>query len=893
MADNKLMLIDGNSILNRAYYGLQGNKLLQTSEGLYTNAIYGFLNILNMYLGEEEPNYLCVAFDMKGKTFRHEKFDGYKAQRKGMPDELAQQLPVVKEVLDAMRISRLEYGGFEADDIIGSVSKCAEDLGMDVIIVTGDKDSLQLASNKVRIKMPVTRKGSTETMEYDRCKIIEKYHIQPFQFIDVKGLMGDSSDNIPGVRGIGEKTALKLIKEYGSLEGIYENIGKISASGLKTKLMEGKDLAFLSRKLGTIDREMPELCKIKDLKRTEFDKEALLSVFKRLEFKSFIEKYGLEGHGSMEKIIKEVECITEPKRLSEILDDIKRCNNVTILPLYSNTNAACISGIALAWNESSVYIHMEEINADFMFLSILKDLLEDEKIKKIGHNIKHFIVYLKKMNIKLEGLEYDLMISAYLIDSSGQDYSICSLAKKYLQIDMDSMDAICGTGRKRISYFEIPPQKKASIMGVQAEIVSRLRRVIDEELDKNGQAALFCNIEMPLIEVLADMEYCGFKVDGEVLKEFSCEMDEKLGDITERIYRYAGEKFNLNSPKQLGEILFNKLKLPVVKKTKTGYSTSAEVLEKLSGKHEIVNSILEYRQMMKLKSTYIEGLLNVIDDETGKVYTSFNQTSVVTGRISSTEPNLQNIPVKMEAGRKIRKAFVPSGDEYVLADADYSQIELRVLAHISGDKNMIEAFGNNEDIHTATAAQIFGIGKDEVTKAMRGNAKAVNFGIVYGIGDFSLSQDIGITRKEAKKYIEGYLNKYYGVKEYMVKVIEEGRDKGYVQTLFKRRRYLPELKAGNFNIRSFGERIALNMPVQGSAADIIKIAMINIYKEFKKRNMKSRILLQVHDELLVEAHKKEIKEVENIMRHCMEHAVELDVPLRVDFKSGNSWYDTK
>lgn len=899
MIQEKLMIIDGNSILNRAFYGLQGPKLLSTSDGLYTNAVFGFINILQKYLDEEGPEYICVAFDLKAPTFRHKEFDGYKSNRKGMPDELGMQVPVIKEVLDAMNIKRLEYEGFEADDIIGYISLCAENKGMNVVIVTGDRDSLQLATAKTRIKLPVTRGGKTETDEYDHEKVVEKYGVTPTQFIDVKGLMGDSSDNIPGVPGIGEKTAIELIKKFGSIENLYENLDMVEKKGVKDKLEAGRELAFMSKRLAAIERSMPEICKIDELKRVDFDREKLLKLFRRLEFRSFIDKFKLErsAHANTTAAIesKKVDCVNRITDLAKLSGKISISGELSLIYLIDTFDSFKykLSGLGLSWEpENSAYLNLAELPEDDV-LNTLKPLLENENIKKYGHNLKDLIVYLKNKGIAFRGLSFDTMIAAYIISPSSETYSIPELATAHLSIEIESLEQLTGKGKGFVHYRDLPADKLSSAAGVYAETVLKLKTALDRIIKKNDQQDLLYKIELPLVEVLADMEYRGFKVNTGELKEFSIELEEKIDVLTERIYDLAGEKFNINSTKQLGVILFEKLDLPVLKKTKTGYSTDAEVLEQLASRHEIVSNILEYRQLVKLKSTYIEGLLAVINPETGKIHSSFNQTVAVTGRISSTEPNLQNIPIKLEMGRKIRKVFVPSDSEYVLLDADYSQIELRVLAHITGDANMIEAFRNNEDIHTSTASQVFGVPKSEVTSLLRARAKAVNFGIVYGIGEFSLSKDLGITRKEAKKYIEEYLNKYPNVKKYMHDIVEQGKEMGFVSTLFNRRRYLPELKSNNFNIRSFGERIAMNTPIQGSAADIIKIAMVKVYDRLRDGGFKSRLILQVHDELIIETHKDEKEKVASILKESMESAVDLKAPLCVDVKCGNNWYETK
>jgi DNA polymerase-1 len=893
----KLMIIDGNSILNRAFYGLQGQQLMSAPDGLHTNAIFGFLNILNKFLQEENPQYLCVAFDMKAPTFRHIEFTGYKANRKGMPPELAEQVPYMKEILDAMNIKRLEMEGFEADDIIGSVSKCAEDQGMQVVVVTGDRDSLQLASENVRILLPVTKAGRTETEEYDCAGVLERYGVTPRQFIDVKGLMGDKSDNIPGVPGIGEKTAIELIKTFGSIEAVYDNIECIQKKGIREKLEANRELALKSKHLATIERNMPTLCQIEELRRGEFDRDRLYELFRRLDFKSMIEKFGLEGGGASAalKEVPEFMRIDDPIALASIVPLIENAGEFSMFHLLDRKSPfeTGLSGIALSWADRNAYVAIGDGISQEQFLQIFGPVLSDGAVKKYGHDLKSFIVYLKWKGTEFAGLGFDTMIGAYILDPSRATYTVEELSQLYLGKSPASLDELCGKGKNFTPYCSISPEQLAPAAVQYSRAVMDLVGAISSNIAKNGQEKLCYEIEMPLIEVLADMEFRGFRVNKEDLARFSAALDEGINETTNRIYEAAGEVFNINSPKQLGTILFEKLGLPVLKKTKTGYSTDAEVLDQLAAQNEIVSSILEYRQLVKLKSTYAEGLQHVINPATGRIHSSFNQTVTATGRISSTEPNLQNIPVRLEMGREIRKVFVPENDEYLLSDADYSQIELRVLAHVTGDENMREAFRNNEDIHTATASSVFRVPKDQVTPLMRSRAKAVNFGIVYGIGDFSLAKDLGISRKEARRYIDDYLEKYPGVREYMHDTVEKGKRDGFVETMFKRRRYLPELRSSNFNTRSFGERVAMNMPIQGSAADIIKIAMVKVYRELTGRKMLSRLILQVHDELIIETHKSEREQVEKILRDCMENAAELEVPLVAEVRTGSSWYETK
>jgi len=890
MNENRLMIIDGNSIINRAFYGI---RLLSNSEGVFTNAIYGFLNILFKYLEEEEPAYLCVAFDMKVPTFRHKEFEQYKAQRKAMPEELAMQLPILKQVLQAMNIPILELEGYEADDIIGTVSRICEEQSVECIVVTGDRDSLQLASKSTRIKLPITGKGATRTEEYDSAAVFEKYGISPQEFIDVKGLMGDASDNIPGVPGVGEKTAFSLIQQYKSIEKLYENIDTVNVrASVKESLIQNKEMAFLSKRLATIDRNIPMDFNIQSCLRSEYNKKELLDLFQKLEFRSLINKLQLDVEPP--EVVEEAGQflhITSKEEMENVLNKVKKERELRYI-LYSEAEE--IVAVSVALNEkTAAYIDINIALPEEAVIHSIKSLFEAEDIKKIGHNIKDDIVLLHHYDIEYKGEFFDTMIGAYILNPARNTYHIDEIALELLGITTPSEESVLGKGKSKNSIKHIDSTKAVDFACKQVLVLSKLKEVIHKKIDEYNQHKLFYDVELPLVRVLADMQIFGFKVDKKKLTEFSKTLDVKIHELVQKIYNVAGEEFNINSTKQLGTVLFEKLNLPVVKKTKTGYSTDIEVLEKLKGRHEIIELLIEYRQLVKLKSTYADGLLNVINPYTGKIHSSFNQTVTVTGRISSTEPNLQNIPIKLELGREVRKMFIASDPEYVLLDADYSQIELRVLAHISEDLNLIDAFKNNMDVHTKTASQVFDVPVEEVTPLLRSRAKAVNFGIVYGMGDFSLAQDLGITRKEAKKYIDSYLERYPKVKEYMSTIVQIAKEQGYVTTLLNRRRYLPELQSKNYVTRSFGERVALNTPIQGSAADIIKIAMVNVHRELKKKNLKSRLILQVHDELIVETHKSEIEEVKKIVREQMENAVPLKVPLSVDMNIGETWYDAK
>lgn len=879
--NNKVMVLDGNSILNRAFYGLQGPTLLSTRDGLYTNAVYGFLNILFKHMEEEKSDYICVAFDLKAPTFRHKEYAGYKAGRAQMPEELAVQVPIIKQILDAMNIKRFELEGYEADDIIGAVSLIAEKSGLECIIVTGDKDALQLVSDGTYVKIVSTVNGASGTKKYDCNAVTERYGVTPGRLIDIKGLMGDPSDNIPGVPGIGEKTAIELIKNFGSIENLYNSLGAVeNKRNIIEKLKQNEDLAVLSKRLSTIQRELPMEIDIKDMQTKPYDTNALYEIFKKLEFKSIIQKLGLKPDVYMQKY--NFDCIKSITAMDELVEIRSKIMHAGTFSMHFVMNGELqfkreLEAISIALNENEAFyiIPEGELTCDNI-VSVLKPILESCNIKKIGHDFKPVCVYLKNRGVNLQGIYMDTMIGAYLIDPAKDNYRIETVMREFLNIDISCDES----------------SKQQILQGIAA-IIFKLSGVISDEIKQNQQQYLLDNIEIPLIYVLADMEHIGFKVDVQELNKIGTEIDKRIECLVNSIYMLAGEEFNINSTKQLGVVLFEKLGLPPIKKTKTGYSTDVEVLEKLCGKHDIVSYIIEYRQLMKLKTTYIEGLINVVNPETGRIHSSFNQTVTATGRISSTEPNLQNVPIKLDMGRQIRRAFVPSSTEHVLMDADYSQIELRVLAHITGDTGLVEAFENGEDIHTVTASQVFGVPIQDVTGYMRSRAKTVNFGIIYGIGDYSLSKDLGITRKEARKYIDDYLDRYPGVKQYMDNTVEHAKKYGFVTTVFNRRRYVPEVRSSNFNMRCFGERVSMNTPIQGSAADIIKVAMVKVHDEINKRNLKSKLVLQVHDELIIDTCREELDDMMDILKKCMENAVELKVPLITEIKSGDNWYETK
>ena len=874
--DKKLIIIDGNSIINRAFYALPQ---MNNKDGLNTNGIYGFTTMLFKLIDMYNPTHISVAFDKKSPTFRHLEYTAYKAGRKKMPDELREQFEPLKKLLDAFNINRLEIDGYEADDIIGTISKIAEDEGFEVYIVTGDKDAIQLASKNITTL--ITKKGVADMEEYDFDKVVEKYEMTPAQFIDLKGLMGDKSDNIPGVAGIGEKTGIKLIKEYQSIENILENIDNLKGS-IKTKIEKNKESAIMSKKLATIIRNVPIDFNMCDLEYGSYDEEKLLKEFEKLGFMSLVSKIIKEDIKSSLEIIK-------LENYEEFKEDIYKCKKIILKTIKKEGNILEKNIIYVFFSIDGENIYY--INEDELYL--IKDILEDNNIEKIGYNLKEDYLAFRPYGIKLENMKFDIVISEYLIDSNTTtSYECSNIAMKYLFRKILSKEELLGKGAKAKNYqyleFEVLSNYVANIINVIKDVYPKM----EELLNSMEMTSLFYDIEMPLVEVLGEMEFIGIKVDKEKLNELGDEFKDIIKNLEKDIYEISGEKFNINSPKQLGVILFEKLGLPVIKKTKTGYSTNIDVLEKLKNESPIIDKIIEYRQFTKLNSTYVEGLLSIINPIDNRIHSSFNQTITTTGRISSTEPNLQNIPVRLEIGRNIRKVFI-SQDNYLLVDADYSQIELRVLAHMSEDETMIEAFENNEDIHTKTASQVFSIDMNDVTQKQRSEAKAVNFGIIYGKSDFGLSDDLNISIKKAKEYIDSYFEKYNKIKVFMDNTIENATDLGYVTTIFNRRRYIKELKSPNFMLRNAGKRAAMNAPIQGSSADIIKIAMVNVFRRFKKENLKSRLILQVHDEIIVETSLDEVDLVKEIVRNEMENATTMKVNLDVDLYVGKSWYETK
>ena len=864
----KLLILDSNSILNRAFYGV---RYLSAKDGTPTNAIYGFLNILLKLIKEQEPDYICAAFDVKAPTFRHKQYEGYKAQRKPMPEGLAAQMPLAKDVLRAMGVTILEKEGYEADDIIGTVARLCEESEISCFIATGDKDDLQLASDKTKVILTVTKSGYNETIIYDDKGVKEKYHVTPTEFIDVKALMGDPSDNIPGVKGVGEKTAMSLIEKHHSIEYIYENIDDIGLKGaMLQKMKDGREMAFMSKELATINRNTPIEFNAEKCVFDGFENNGeLYEILKRLELNSIIKKLDLSGVDN----VKENEDIFKDFSYQVGDKNMISGDKVTVVLDFDGDN---ISSAAVGAGNNAVVLNEQDD---------IKELLEDDSIAKVMFDVKEAIVKLN-CRIDIKNIADDTAIAAYLVDPAKNEYTIEKLASEYFGTVIEKPEV------KQLSLLDDVETDRSEYLAKCAVALGVLNDRIGDKIKENGQEKLYQEVELPLVTVLAHLEINGFLVDDNQLKEFADKLGEKIDALTNEIYMLAGEEFNINSPKQLGVILFEKLELKPVKKTKTGYATNADVLEKLRDKHPIVNFIMEYRQLAKLKSTYCDGLRAVVNPNTHRIHSVFTQTVTVTGRLSSTEPNLQNIPTRTELGREIRKMFVAK-EGYVLVDADYSQIELRVLAHIANDETMINAFRNNEDIHAVTASQVLGIPLEDVTKEQRSSAKAVNFGIVYGIGEFSLAQDLHISVKEAKAYIESYLEKYHGVRNYMESIKEQAKKDGYVKTMLNRIRYIPELKSPNYNIRQFGERVALNTPIQGTAADIIKLAMVRVDNRLINEGLKSKLILQVHDELIVEAHKDEVDKVKQILSEEMQSAMELNVPLKVDMSTGHSWYDAK
>lgn len=875
---NKLLLIDGNSIMNRAFYGIPD---MTTNDGRHTNAIYGFLNIILKVIEEEQATHICVAFDLKKKTFRHEMYEAYKGTRKGMPEELHEQMPRIKEILQAMHIRIVEQEGFEADDLIGTLSKKGEREGFAVTILSGDRDLLQLATDTVLVRIPKTKHGKTEVEDYYAKNVVETYGVTPLIFIDMKGLMGDTSDNIPGVPGIGEKTAAKLLAEYGDLDGVYAAVDSMKASKMKQNLIENKDLAYLSKTLATIKLDCPIPFEFSEATYNDpFNAEAY-TLFEDLELKSFYKRFSVE---KKEELTFETVLIDEIDGYNALLAKLQKAKEVSFAWITQDGEAL---GVAVCMDLEHVYlIRFMMFITEAMVADNLLALSRDYQVQLACMHVKKLLSFL---DFHEEDAVFDAGLAAYLLQPNQSEYEYDTLAKVYLDVTLPSEKEMLG--KEKLGYFSFEDERVQKWMAYQAIVPYKIKSVLREKLKETGMESLYDEMELPCLYALYEMEKNGIRVDGEALHQYGKKLRTRIEELTAEIHAMAGEEFNINSPKKLGEILFEKLGLKNGKKTKTGYSTSAEVLEKLKNAHPIIPKILEYRQLTKLNSTYAEGLAGYIRAD-GRIHGKFHQTVTVTGRISSADPNLQNIPTRMPLGREIRKVFIPE-EGSVFVDADYSQIELRVLAHMSGDAALIAAYQADEDIHAITASQVFDVPLDQVDSTLRRKAKAVNFGIVYGISSFGLGQDLDISRKEAEGYIEKYFATYGKVKEFLDRTVEDAKKNGYTVTMFGRRRPIPELASSNFMTRSFGERAAMNAPVQGTAADIIKIAMVRVNRRLKEEHLQSKLVLQIHDELIIETKKEEVEIVQKILVQEMMHAADLAVPLLVDANVGDSWYDAK
>lgn len=875
---NKLLLIDGNSIMNRAFYGIPD---MTTNDGRHTNAIYGFLNIILKVIEEEQATHICVAFDLKKKTFRHEMYEAYKGTRKGMPEELHEQMPRIKEILQAMHIRIVEQEGFEADDLIGTLSKKGEREGFAVTILSGDRDLLQLATDTVLVRIPKTKHGKTEVEDYYAKNVVETYGVTPLIFIDMKGLMGDTSDNIPGVPGIGEKTAAKLLAEYGDLDGVYAAVDSMKASRMKQNLIENKDLAYLSKTLATIKLDCPIPFEFSEATYHDpFNAEAY-TLFEDLELKSFYKRFSVE---KKEELTFETVLIDDIDGYNALLAKLQKAKEVSFAWITQDGEAL---GVAVCMDLEHVYlIRFMMFITEAMVADNLLALSRDYQVQLACMHVKKLLSFL---DFHEEDAVFDAGLAAYLLQPNQSEYEYDTLAKVYLDVTLPSEKEMLG--KEKLGYFSFEDERVQKWMAYQAIVPYKIKSVLREKLKETGMESLYDEMELPCLYALYEMEKNGIRVDGEALHQYGKKLRTRIEELTAEIHAMAGEEFNINSPKKLGEILFEKLGLKNGKKTKTGYSTSAEVLEKLKNAHPIIPKILEYRQLTKLNSTYAEGLTGYIRAD-GRIHGKFHQTVTVTGRISSADPNLQNIPTRMPLGREIRKVFIPEKGS-VFVDADYSQIELRVLAHMSGDAALIAAYQADEDIHAITASQVFDVPLDQVDSTLRRKAKAVNFGIVYGISSFGLGQDLDISRKEAEGYIEKYFATYGKVKEFLDRTVEDAKKNGYTVTMFGRRRPIPELASSNFMTRSFGERAAMNAPVQGTAADIIKIAMVRVNRRLKEEHLQSKLVLQIHDELIIETKKEELEIVQKILVEEMMHAADLTVPLLVDANVGDSWFDAK
>lgn len=876
----KLMLIDGHSIMNRAFYAIP---LLTNKDGQHTNAIYGFLNILFKLIEEEQPTYIGVSFDLPKPTFRHLKYSDYKGNRKKTPEELRSQIPLMKDVLKAMNVVIYEKEGYEADDVLATIAKKAESIGISPIIVSGDRDLLQVATDNIKIKMPKTKAGKTEIEDYFAKDVIEKYSVTPQEFIEVKALMGDTSDNVPGVPSIGEKTAIKIINEYKTVENAIQNASNIKPKKAGENILEYKEQALLSKYLVKIDTEVP--IEFLNEKTEDIFNENFFEQCKKYELKTILSKF--KEPTKEENIdFKLIENIEEARAY---FNSLKKDEEISYKMIYDDN---IFVGIGFTTKDDvGTFIKVGYNIKEQEILNIYKPFFEED-YKKITIDAKADIIFLNKHNIKLNNLIFDVMIGTYILDPTKDKYNYNNIAEEILDINYEDKDELLGTRKSKKFIYDIDEEKWFKYCVRQSYVAYKCKPIISKKIEENNQQELFYNIEMPLIEVLASMEIYGIRVSKEELIQYQQELDKEIEELTKEIHWLAGEEFNINSAKQLGEILFEKLNLKGSKKTTRGWSTSADVLEKLYDNHEIIPKILEYRTYAKLKSTYADGLLSVLNEETSRIYSNFNQTVTATGRISSTEPNLQNIPIKIELGHKVRKVFKPEKD-YIFVDADYSQIELRVLAHLSQDEYLIQAFNEGQDIHKITASKVFNKSLDDVTSFERSAAKAINFGLIYGKQAFSLAQDLGITKAKAEEYINDYFDKYPKIKDFLDNIVESTKETGYTKTMFNRIRYVPEINSSNFVQRGVGQRIAMNTPIQGTAADIIKVAMVKVYNRMKKENLKSRLILQVHDELLIEAYKDEKDIIKEILKDEMENAISFSVKLLIDINEGESWYDTK
>ena len=876
---NKLILIDGNSIAYRAFFALP---LLNNDKGVYTNAVYGFTTMLMRLLEQEKPTHIMVAFDAGKTTFRHETYKEYKGGRQKTPPELSEQFPLLRQLLDALQIKHYELENYEADDIIGTLSKRANEKDWEVQVISGDKDMLQLVSENVKVK--VTKKGISDVATYTPSSLKEEMEITPEQVIELKALMGDKSDNIPGVPGVGQKTAAKLLKQYETLENLYEHVEEVSGKKLKENLTNHKEDAFMSRELATINQSAPVEIEIDDVAYEGYQEDKVRDMFLELGFQSLLNRIDGEEEQQEEKELESISYEVIDMVTKDILAD-KSAFHMEILG--DNYHTEKIHGAAIVNEKGNYFIPVAALEESKDF----KEWIENQEATKVVFDAKKITVLLNRLGMSVEGITFDLLLASYIVDPSENNHDIPAISHRFDEKQVLFDEEVYGKGAK----LKLPADEKVWQEHIvrKTSLILTLEEKLHQSLEENKQLDLLLDLELPLAVVLGEMEALGVKADRARLEEMGSELKKRLETLEKEIQELAGEPFNVNSPKQLGPILFEKLELPVIKKTKTGYSTAADVLEQLEGKHPIIEKLLLYRQLKKLDSTYIEGLLKVIDKENQKIHTRFNQALTQTGRLSSIEPNLQNIPIRIEEGRKIRQAFIPSEEGWKILAADYSQIELRVLAHIAKDEKLQQAFKDDMDIHTRTAMEVFHVSEDEVTSDMRRQAKAVNFGIVYGISDYGLSQNLGITRKEAKIFIDRYLESYEGVKQYMKDIVQQAKQDGYVTTLLHRRRYLPEITSRNFNLRSFAERTAMNTPIQGTAADIIKLAMVELDKQIKENNLSSRLLLQVHDELILEVPENELEETQQLVVKVMEQALELAVPLKVDVSYGETWYDAK